>query len=331
MRSTNYAFATGKIRFLETKLLDANDIERMIDAPSLDSSFRVLYDTDYADNLSGLSVEDFEKAILEDLGQLKDLLVKIIPDKDFLKLLLLEYDFFNLKVIFKGKLFQKELNHLLIKLGFFEPADLKKIVLGENKTDEYQEIKEIIKEADCFFSQQTEPYKIEFFFDKKYFILLQNLAKKTKNRFIINFINFKINLVNLRIFLRLKNSSLASPDFLKEALLEGGNITTKEFINLASKELNIVINTLSKKFPDRFSKYFSDFLERQKFWLLEKKLFEEEIDYLKKAKAIAYGPEVVMAYFYAKRNVNKNVRLIMSGKLNKIDNLILRERVRKLY
>ena len=51
MKDSNYAFATGKIRFLENKLPDKNDIERMIDAPDLESSFKALYDTDYADNL----------------------------------------------------------------------------------------------------------------------------------------------------------------------------------------------------------------------------------------------------------------------------------------
>lgn len=121
------------------------------------------------------------------------------------------------------------------------------------------------------------------------------------------------------------------PEFLKEALIEGGEITIDDFIALSGQELSSILKQLVRKFPLRFAKYFSDYLEHQKFWLLEKRLFEEEIEYLRKAKSIAYGPEVVMAYFYAKRNANKNVRLIMNGKLNQIDALILKERVRKLY
>jgi V/A-type H+/Na+-transporting ATPase subunit C len=162
-------------------------------------------------------------------------------------------------------------------------------------------------------------------------LLFKRLAKKLKNKFIINFVNLRINLINLRIFLRLKKSGLVMPEFLKEVLIEEGEITIDEFISLANQELSIILYHLAKKFPPNFAKYFSDYLEHHKFWLLEKRLFEEEIDYLRKAKSIAYGPEIVTAYFYAKRNANKNIRLIMNGKLNQMDNLILKERVRKIY
>ena len=40
--------------------------------------------------------------------------------------------------------------------------------------------------------------------------------------------------------------------------------------------------------------------------------------YLQKAKRIAYGPEVVVAYYFAKRNALRNTRIIMTGKLNNL-------------
>lgn len=330
MRSSNYAFATGKIRYLETKLLNLTDIERMIGAPSAEKAFKALYDTDYADNLSDVPVQEFEKAIREDLKQTKDLLIEIIPDKDFLKLLLLEYDFFNLKVIFKEKLFQKDLSHLLHNLGFFTTDDLKKIVFENKREEKSREIEEVINQANSIFNEKSEPYKIEFFFDKKYFLLLESLAKKLKNKFIINFVKLKINLINLRIFLRLKKIGL-TVDFLKEVLIEGGEITIEDFVNLYDQDLPFILNKLEKRFPFRFSKYFSEYSTDGKFWQLEKKLFEEELGYLKKSKYMAFGPEIVITYFYAKKSANKNARLIMSGKINQIDLLTIKERVRKTY
>jgi len=330
MKDSNYAFITGKIRYLETKLLDATDLERMIDAPDLESAFKVFYDTDYAEYLSEVHPDEFEKAVFEDLKHNREFLMKMIPDKDFVKFLLLEYDFFNLKVIFKEKLFKKDLSHLLITLGFFEVADLRKLVLdgGETKIDKI--IKEVIDEANLIFKEKADPYKIEFFFDKKYFLVFKNLAEKLKNQFVLDFVKFKIDLTNLRIFLRLKN--LGHPaDLLKEALIDGGTILAEDFINLYRQDLDLAIKNLKKFFPSTFNKYLSDYLDKKEFWLLEKRLFDEEIDYLRKAKSVAFGPEIVAAYFYAKKNANKNTRLIMSGKLNQIDSLILKERVRRLY
>ncbi|MCX7778858.1 MAG: V-type ATPase subunit [Patescibacteria group bacterium] len=326
MNISNYTFATGKIRYLETKLLDRVDLERMLGAPDLATAFKVFYDTDYAEHLFEKKPEEFEQVISDDLLENKKLLWQIVPDKDLIKFLLLEYDFHNLKVIFKEKLFNKDLDYLLLPFGFFEPTILKKIILQEEKIKIDEEIQTFITQANQFFHQQPLPYQIEFFFDREYFSLLKKIAKRLKNQFLIDFVNLKIDLTNLRIFLRLKNLG-KEIEFLKEALISSGRIKTDDFINFYHQDLEIALEYFSKIVPPSLAKYFLEYLREKKPWLLEKRFFEAEIEYLRKAKYIAYGPEVVVAYFYAKKNANKNVRLIMSGKLNKVEADLLKERV----
>lgn len=330
MKSSNYTFATGKIRYLETKLPDEVDLERMLEAPDLENSFKAFYDTDYASHLLERKPEEFEKVILEDLEENKKLLLKIVPDKNFIRLLLLEYDFYNLKVIFKEKLFGKMLDHLFVPLGFFDQIILKKIVFEEKKLEINEDIEKIIEEAKNTLTSSWQPCFIEFFFDKKYFCLYKKIAEKLKNKFLIDFVNLRIDLTNLRIFLRTKELN-KDVSFLKEALVGSGKIDFDDFIRLYDKDLEVVLKYFAKFLPIRFEKYFQEFLKEKKLWLLEKRFFEEEIEYLRKAKFIAYGPEIVAAYFYAKKNTNKNVRLIMIGKLNKIERGALKERIRKLY
>ena len=330
MKNSNYAFATGKIRYLETKLPDGTDLERILDAPDLESAFKAFYDTDYAEHLFERKPEEFESVILDDLLENKKLLLQIVPDRDFIKFLLLEYDFYNLKVIFKEKLFKKELDYLLVPLGYFDPLILKRIVLGKEKIKIDQDIINFINEADSYLNENLLPHEIEFFFDKKYFSLYKKIAEKLKNKFIIDFVNLKIDLTNLRIFLRIKNLE-KDVKFLSQALVISGKINTDDLINLYHQDIETAIKYFIKIFPPHFGKYFSEYLEKKELWLLEKRFFEAEIDYLRKAKYIAFGPEVVVAYFYAKENANKNVRLIMSGKLNKIERESLKERIRELY
>ena len=260
----------------------------------------------------------------------KKLLLETVPDKDFIKFLLLEYDFHNLKVIFKEKLFKKELDHLLIPLGFFNPTDFKKIILQKEKMEIDDEIQKVIDEAEKILHENLKPYQIEFFFDKKYFSLFKEIAKKLKNNFLIDFAKLRIDLTNLRIFLRVKNLE-KDVEFLKEAIIDSGKIDFNDFIKFYSRDLEAGLKYFAKFLPTRFEKYFLEYLEGKKLWLLEKRFFEEEIEYLRKAKFIAYGPEIVTAYFYAKKSANKNVRLIMSGKLNRIERDALKERIRKLY
>lgn len=330
MKSTNYNFATGKIRYLETKLPDKTDIERMVDAPDLNSCLKALYDTDYADNLLEVEPADFEKAVFDDLEQAKDLLYQIVPDKEFIKFLLLDFDFHNLKVLFKEKLFGKDTSYLLSSLAYFKASDLKKYLAGDKKILIDLEIKEIIDQASQKLTNKVIPYKIEPFFDKQYFILLTKITKRLKNKFLTNFVTRQIDLTNFRIFLRIKNLD-KDINFLQEFLIDGGNIEKEEFIKIFKEDLKLSLPRLAKFLPFRCEKYFNEYVEKNILWLLEKRLFDEEIEYLKKVNYIAFGPEIVLAYFYAKKNANKNIRLIMNGKLNKIDASILKERLRKLY
>ena len=329
MRNSNYTFVTGKIRYLETQLPDPTDLERMLDAPDLDSAFKAFYDTDYAKYLPEKKAEEFEEVILEDLLQSRKFLFQFVPDKDLIKFLLLEYDFHNLKVIFKEKLFNVNLDHLLIPLGFYEPNIFKKVIFEEEKIKIDKDFEEIINEAENTLNSSLPFYLIEFFFDKKYFSLYKKIAERLKNNFLIDFVNLKIDLTNLRIFLRVKELN-KDVNFLKEALVGSGKIKEDDFLRFFS-DLENGFKYFSKFFPSYFEKYFYDFLKEKDLKLFEKRCFDEEIKYLRKAKYIAYGPEIVVAYFYAKENANKNVRLIMSGKLNKIERRILKERLREIY
>ena len=330
MKSSNYTFVTGKIRYLETKLPDEIDLERMLDSPDLESAFKAFYDTDYAEHLFERRPEEFEKVILQDLEDNKKFLFQFVSDKDLIKFLLLEYDFHNLKIAFKEKLFNQNLDHLFLPLGFFDQNILKKIVFGEENIEIDEEIKEIIKEAKNTLNNSLPPYLIEFFFDKKYFFLYKKIAKRLKNKFLIDFVNLRIDLTNLRIFFRTKELN-KDISFLKEALIGSGKINFDDFIRLYNENLEVSLKYFAKFLPINFEKYFQEFLKEKKIWLLEKRFFEGEIEYLRKAKFIAYGPEIVVAYFYAKKNANKNVRLIMMGKLNKIERESLKERIRRLY
>ena len=77
MKATNYIYASAKIRALEPKILDETDIERMVDAPDLPSAFKVLNDTDYADNLLDLRPVDYRIALSRDFQQLFDFFQKV--------------------------------------------------------------------------------------------------------------------------------------------------------------------------------------------------------------------------------------------------------------
>jgi len=64
---------------------------------------------------------------------------------------------------------------------------------------------------------------------------------------------------------------------------------------------------------------------------LEKDLENVEINFIKQAKYIDNGPELIVAYYYAKRNAIRNTRLIMTGKANRMPALEIKKLIRELY
>lgn len=111
-----YEYASGLIRVLEKKVLDKTDLERMAGAETAVDAFRVLNDTDYADNLLNLKPVEFEKALARDERDTKKLFKKIIENKKLLKFLFLKNDYLNLKLYLKSKFNKKLEKHKKPKL-----------------------------------------------------------------------------------------------------------------------------------------------------------------------------------------------------------------------
>lgn len=329
MKALDYAFLSGKIRVLEKKLPNEIDIERMIDAPTIDDCFKVFYDTDYANNLLEKKPEEFEKVISDDLLDLKKLIFQFIPDEDLKKLLLLEFDFHNIKAIIDEKLSQKKIDHLIFQSGFFNLNDIKKSLI-EGQEFEDRDFQEVIKKIRRFLEKKPKIFEIQCFLDKEYFSLFKDISKKLESSFLLRLINSRIDFLNLRIFLRFKKLNRKKEELTK-ALLGDGNIKEKDFLDIYEKDEEKQMIFLSKFFSFKLKKYFLEYVKTKNLKKIKKELEKLEIDYLKDTKFLPFGPEVVIAYFYLKLYTNRNVRLIMHSRLNEIDKEFLRKELRRIW
>ena len=55
------------------------------------------------------------------------------------------------------------------------------------------------------------------------------------------------------------------------------------------------------------------------------------MNHAKEAKRVNFGPEPIIAYIIAKETEIKIIRIIMVGKVNKVSEEVIRERLRELY
>ncbi|MBU4332142.1 V-type ATPase subunit [Patescibacteria group bacterium] len=346
-----YLTATGQIRVLEKKLLDATDIERMVDAKNTEQAFKVFSDTDLADNLLDVKMEEYGKALDDDLGQTKKFLEKATPNKDLVRLLFLEQDFHNIKLLLKQRYFELDLTGDLSNVGTIKADDLKAYVLNkenrnkklETRDTDNADVSEIIDKMVTEFDMKKNdsnnplsPSEIDLKLDKEYFELSLSLAKEIKNDFILDFTRRQIDVVNIRSLLRVKNLKTPSTDSgsrlrLEDLLVDGGQIELKKLSSFLEKDVDELTAFLKGYLTRSQEKFLQEYSEKKNLWQLEKGFDDLETDYIKHTKWMSYGSEIIFGYWYAKKNAARNVRLIMTGKLNNIPADEIKQRVRDIF
>lgn len=321
----SFPYAAGVIRSLETKLLDKTDIERMVDAPDLENAFKVFSDTDYADNLADVQPHEFKKALDQDWQQAKDELMFLIGDENLLAFLFVKNDFRNIKLLFKQKINQnsEDLKNNLKSFGLTNTDNLCKYIIDEDKSVSIPDsVKKIVDQAfEDLKDKDDDPYMIDSYFDEVYFKIMREHVDKINNKFISELFRIQHKTNTLKFFIRAKR--------LNKSLEETKDQLPSRYHSLYDQSTEEVLKKLY--WPIEMKPAIDNYLSEPDLWRLEKDLEEAEVNYIKKAKLISYGPELVVTYYFAKRNAIRNVRLIMTGKLNNVQPEKIKERVRIIY
>lgn len=326
----DYAYTMGVLRSLERKLFNTNDVERMIDAPDLETAFRVFNDTEYADDVLDVKPEEFKKALDHDLKKTRDLYFQMIDNKDLLELLFIRYDFHNIKLFFKAKFLEKDLAEFETDLGTMPAESIRKYIIEQPQTGLSDYLKQVIDKVAKEFEKDSSPHYIDSYLDKVMYDHLLKLSAKVDNDFIVKFVKLQIDLLNTKILLRAKRMD-RDLNFLKEELIDNGKRQKSDFIELFSQDKNTLIKALEKYFDNKIKMILNDYEKSDSLWKLEQDFENYELNFLQETKRISEGPEVVFGYYYAKKNAIRNVRLIMTGKMNGVESKEIKERVRQLW
>lgn len=157
------------------------------------------------------------------------------------------------------------------------------------------------------------------------------VAKQAGNIFVIEYLRHKIDLGNLKVFLRSKYSGLSKETCFRW-MLDGGLVNVSRYID------NYDISLSECAAIHKISPYHHiwcnavDVLEdRETFVELERGIEDFLMRFLQRAKAIVFGPEPIYAYALAKQREMHLVRLLCVGKINHIPSEILQTRMSETY
>ncbi len=323
---TRFAHALGRIRALETNLLDRQKVDRLLDAATPQELINLLQDSDYGAALSELaSPFEFEKALKGERRRIYVLIDRLSPDPAIPKALRAKYDFHNLKVLTKASIAEKNFDHALVDLGNVPIPEFKWIMENEK----YSKLPSYLSAAfelavNEYYTENKNPRTISVSIDRSMFLYF---AEQSPTEFLRFYRRAEIDLLNLKTLVRLK--VMGQESLYHHVKLEGGNIDPSDALNESLESL-----------PQRFYRtpYYnlledgiSGYKKSGSFNLLEKLIDDFMLEILRQTKYIDMGPEPLIAYFFAKINEIKVVRMIFVGKINKMPREKIRERVPDVF
>jgi V/A-type H+-transporting ATPase subunit C len=167
---------------------------------------------------------------------------------------------------------------------------------------------------------------------------IESILKAYPSPFLEDYFMHLIDMHNIKTFLRLY--TLKEPQgSLKKYLSYEGFIKRKDFLKLYTQDLSAFLNRLEYVHKHNLVFDYAFFLreaiikieKEDSFVLLEKAISDFLIQILRLAKYLAFGPEPILAYYFAKVNELNLIRMIILAKLNNIPVDLPRDRLNLVY
>lgn len=164
------------------------------------------------------------------------------------------------------------------------------------------------------------------------------LPHQYANRFLADYVAHLIDMHNIKTFLRLRVLN-EGQEILDNKISREGFIPKKVFLKYYHADLTTFINQLSLVHKHGqiidYSRFFKRAIEKaineKSFVALEKAQADYLISILQGAKTITFGPEPVLAYFFARVNEIGLIRLLILGKMNRVRDEMIKERANVVY
>lgn len=154
------------------------------------------------------------------------------------------------------------------------------------------------------------------------------------SEFLNTYLTYLLDMHNIKTFLRLY--VLKEPiEILEKALTREGFIKKTDFLSLYPQDLTALLNKLEyvhlRHRTVDYTYYLGSAIQKaikeNSFVSLEKAIRDFLMLALKPAKYITFGPEPILAYYFARVNEIDLIRLIILAKLNEVTAELVKERL----
>lgn len=327
-----YAYATGRIRELERGLLDRVLLDKMIEASDLTSSLNLLIESELGTyGFDIYNPDNFENSLNKELLNTYKLIKDISPHPFLYNIFVLNYDFHNLKVLIKSKYLKKKFTESLSQIGSITIENLILAIEEEKFTEIPVSFESAIRKTISEYNKLQDPEIIDLVLDKEKHTIISNILKNTEAPFLKKFVKITIDFDNIITSIRIK---IRQEDiiFLKKVLIDDNGQNFIKIIDMFDSPLSSWTTKFAKTDYEKVVEMgLKAYQENNSLMEIERLRDNFILNFVKIGKYITFGIEPLIGFIIAKENDIKNIRIILSGKLNKLPSAKIKERIRDVY
>ena len=331
IKDIDYKAINTLIRTYELKLLQKDDFERLLKADDLKATLDNLKATDYEfDQEELLQTKQFNEMLMAHLADVYREMYEVAPQPQLLDLFTLRYTYHNLKVLLKDLFLESNREDLLIPIGSLSVDQLKTLVSSGKNDNAHPLMVEAVRLTKEDFEERQLIEAVTVYMDTYYLRHLRAISDDLQNEDISAITDILIDLYNLTTLVRSLNQG--KPRSHLHALLSSSGTVSKQ--DLIDDSINGAVSVLKKYYSSKvYGSKLEVVIEDNKINTLKlDKIMDELIsEIVSEGIYQAFGPMPLLGYIYAKETEITNLRLLLVGKDNQIDETILRERMRTIY
>ena len=330
-REDSYIFCASLMKAGERNFISKENLLEIAQSKDFKSAITLLHSFGYGDGKELENPRDFNFMLEEEEEKVSEFVFSALPERSQLELLKFPKDYHNVKAVLKAEALGISPESYMVSGGTLERESLAEMIKERNFIFLSVNMKEAIDQALEVFAKGKDPQEIDIILDKACYKDMLQEAENLGNSFVTGYVKLLIDILNVNIFVRLRQ--IKKPvEFFSKVFLDGGDIQEKFF--RASYEEGY--KPLAEKFQpfgfgEAFGKGATAVEETGKYYLLEKLCDDARIEYIKGAKFVSFGIEPAAAYLIAKESEVKNLRMILTGKIAGTANETIVERLRETY
>lgn len=292
----------------------------MVESDSLQVAFEILRESAFGGDIS-LSYREYEKLIENEELLLCEFVKEYAPSDELESFCLISYDFYNALAILKSKFAKMDYKDYVQTEGLYSIEDLNNLVENGNGTVFPKELVKAVENGKVLLENGGGGMSVGALFVRAKFDFLKRI---TKQKYLKELLDLKIDGINLNICLRAGDIELA-----RSQIINGGSLNSVQISALVKKDKD-AIDTLFKGHWLYFvAKNGVDCLLNGKPPVdLEREISSVEADILIGSRFTQTdGTFPFTLYYFKRKNEIACVRTVLTGKSNGLDSEQIKRRL----